>query len=334
MLSFLQFSFAILVIMLHCSRLFQNDAYHFIQKSLFSRMAVPFFLICSSFFVRAKTSQDPQYQKTYIKNYTKNYLLWSIIYIPYGFLYFTSVSLPAYMTPLGILVAIFYTGMCYHLWYPPAFLTGFYLVNRVRRVLNLKYTTFLFFVIYLIGSIETYSAFFKNTKIMSLYLRYTSIFFTSRNGLFYAPIFICLGYILYDHKGNILFTKNYFSKLLISFLCLCIEGLLLFPNQGFDKNFLFTLMPFSLFLFNWSIRTNIFRNKSFYKLKQLSTLYFFIHPVFIELISIPAVKEMVNPSAFGWVKLCFTLIGTHFSSVLILRLLQTDINEKYLKKYG
>ena len=328
MVSLLQFVFAILVIMLHSSRVFQNDAYHFIQKSIFSRMAVPFFVVCSSFFVRKKTSQNSTYQNKYLKNYVKTYLVWSAVFIPYGLFYFSSLSLPPVLIPLGLLVALLYTGICYHLWYIPAVLTGTYLVNRALRRVRFKYTIFLSLVLFAVGSIETYSAFFENTKLLSIYESYASVFFTSRNGLFFIPIFVCIGYLLYDYREHTTFTQHYLIKLLVAFLALCLEGFIIFPKQGIDKNFLFALIPFSMFLFNWAIRTELFRDKSFYKLKQLSTLYFFIHPIFIEIISIPALVSLFKVSYFGWIKFLFTLISTHLLSLVILKTIQVKRKEQ------
>ena len=262
MLSLIQFILAILVIMLHSTRIFQDEALHFIQKSIFSRMAVPFFLVCSSFFIRVKIAENSLYLKSYLQNYIKTYLIWSAIFIPYGLYYFHSLSLSPVLIPFGLLVALFYTGICYHLWYIPAFLSGFFLVNLIRKKVNLRWTFILFMGLFVIGSIETYSAFLENTRLLSIYSKYASIFFTSRNGLFFTPIFICVGYLLYDYRENPVFTKNYFIKLLISFFLLCIEGFIIFPNQGIDKNFLITLIPFFMFMFNWAIRTDIFFKKN------------------------------------------------------------------------
>lgn len=328
MISFLQLVFAILVIMLHSSRVFQNDAYHFIQKSIFSRMAVPFFVVSSAFFVRKKTSQDETYQNKYLKNSVKNYLVWSAVFIPYGLFYFSSLSLPPALIPLGLLVALLYTGICYHLWYIPAILTGSYLVNRALKRIKFTYTIFFSFILFTVGSIETYSAFLENTILISIYESYASVFYTSRNGLFFIPIFVCVGYLLYDYREHTAFTQHYLIKLLIAFLALCLEGFIIFPKQGIDKNFLFALIPFSMFLFNWAIRTDIFKYKTFYKLKQLSTLYFFIHPIFIEIISIPAIVSLFEVSHFGWIKFLFTLISTHLLSLVILKLIQIKKKEQ------
>lgn len=335
MISVLQFSFALLVIMLHSSRLFQNDILHFIQKSIFSRMAVPFFIVCSSFLVIVKTEQDLNYQKKYIQNYIKTYVMWSILFIPYGLFYFKSLSLNPVLIPIAILVAIFYTGICYHLWYIPAFLTGLYLVDTAKKKISLKWIIFICFILFTLGSIETYSGFLENTQLLSYYYRYASVFLTSRNGLFFTPIFICIGYLLFENKESNLFTRHTFIKLIISFAFVCIEGFIIFPNQGLDKNFLFTLIPFSMFLFNWAIRTDIFRNQNFGYFKKLSMYYFFLHPIFIELLSIPSIEEKFNPIYFGWIKFIFALIGTHCLSLLFIRLsqikLKGDLNKEKMR---
>ena len=50
LLSLFQYIASVLVIMVHCQRLFEHEALHFVQKSMFGRMAVPFFLNFFSLF--------------------------------------------------------------------------------------------------------------------------------------------------------------------------------------------------------------------------------------------------------------------------------------------
>lgn len=332
MVSFLQFSLAILVILFHCSRIFESDAIHFIQTNLFGRMAVPFFVVCSSFFIYLKTESNPNYQRNYIKRYIKMYLLWSIIFLPYGLAFFQSLSLPLYTLPIMLFAAIFYIGMCYHLWYLPAFLTGFYLVERAKEKFLFKYILLISFILYLIGSIETYSAYLENTRILSIYLDYSAIFYTSRNGLFFMPIFISIGYLLYAYRNHPFLNHYTFSKLLFSFLFLLIEGWFVFRNQGIDKNFLIMLAPFTFFLFNWAIRTDIFRNKSFNSLKDLSTMYFFLHPIFIEISRKLSSNLLFNAISIEWFEVIFTLVSTHVVAVLILYLRKLSISKAYEKE--
>lgn len=215
------------------------------------------------------------------------------------------------------------------------FFNGLISCRYRKEKISLKWIIFICFILFTLGSIETYSGFLENTQLLSYYYRYASVFLTSRNGLFFTPIFICIGYLLFENKESNLFTRHTFIKLIISFAFVCIEGFIIFPNQGLDKNFLFTLIPFSMFLFNWAIRTDIFRNQNFGYFKKLSMYYFFLHPIFIELLSIPSIEEKFNPIYFGWIKFIFALIGTHCLSLLFIRLsqikLKGDLNKEKMR---
>ena len=103
--------------MVHCQRLFEHEALHFIQKSMFGRMAVPFFLISSAYFFRVRWKQEPQDVKLtlYIKGILKAYGFWSLVYLPYALTYFQSLHWPLYLAQLAILAALFYIGMSYQL---------------------------------------------------------------------------------------------------------------------------------------------------------------------------------------------------------------------------
>ena len=123
LLSLFQYIASVLVIMVHCQRLFEHETLHFVQKSMFGRMAVPFFLISSAYFFRVRWKQEPQDVKLtlYIKGILKVYGFWSLVYLPYALTYFQSLHLPLYLAPLAILAARFYIGMSYQLWgtFPP-----------------------------------------------------------------------------------------------------------------------------------------------------------------------------------------------------------------------
>ena len=132
------------------------------------------------------------------------------------------------------------------------------------------------------GSIETYYAYFSNSWLTQSFDAYAKVFFTTRNGLFYTPIFVYLGYLLYDYRHFSLFRDNVGKKLFLSGLLLLLDGWIVFVHQGIDKNFFLALPLFALFLVNWVLRTRIGQKWRFYHLKELIVLYFFLHPIFIE----------------------------------------------------
>lgn len=331
MVSLLQFTFAVLIIAFHNQRIFPSDEWNFIQKNVISRLAVPFFIIASAFFVRWKTEQKKEFQQKYTKKYIKTYLIWSLIYLPYGWMFFSSLGFANALLPLGAIVALLYVGMCYHLWYLPAFLFGSFFINKFNKHVNLLMITLLAFSLFLVGSIETYQGYFANTWLTTSYESYARIFFTTRNGLFFTPVFVCLGYLLYDYRNHPFLIRHQARNISFSFLILCFEAWFIFKNPGVDKNFLIGLIPTTFFLFNWSMRTRILFNRDLHQLKKLSVLYFFIHPMFIEGLRLTNLHQSIEPYSYAWVSLIITLIGTHLMALCLLFL--QDKQEQILLRW-
>lgn len=170
------------------------------------------------------------------------------------------------------------------------------------------------------GCIETYSSYLKGSVLLELFQRYTEIFFTTRNGLFYMPIYICIGYILYDYR-NTKFLNNYFiQKWLIFFLLFLLEAAFIFNNQGIDKNFFFLLVPYTMFFFNYCIRSSCLQGKQFYKFKKLSENYYFIHSIFIEIFANYLLDKAFLKESFGIVLAFCTILSTHLTVVLLQKI--------------
>ncbi|MGT2826751.1 acyltransferase family protein [Streptococcus himalayensis] len=327
MISLFQYLFSIFVILVHSGRLVENELLHFTFKSVFARMAVPFFMICSSFFIRGYLTVHHRVG-IYIRHLVKTYLFWSLIYLPYACFYLQSLPLPSHhplIYLIGLVVALVYTGMCYQLWYIPAFLLGVWLVSQLLKFIGKIKTGILLFLLYLFGSIETYSAYLGHTPFFTAYQAYARILITSRNGIFYAPIFIFLGYLLYDFYQTNLFKNSYVWKVIACFALLCVEYILVFLRQGLDKNFFLGLPLFILFLFNAISRTSVFAKKDFSTLRKLSTLYFFIHPIFIEWTLFALRERSMSPAEKGSYLFFSSLICTHLVSTFMLKVKQWRI---------
>lgn len=280
-ISFFQYLFAIAVILVHSGRLTSYEPLHFGLKSMLGRLAVPFFIVCASFFLKHSLGNS-QKMKAYLVKIVKTYLFWSFVYLPYAWLFFSSLHLPIYLFPAGVFVALVYLGMCYQLWYIPAFLLGLFLVNQLVKRLGMVWTGLITFLLYCWGLIETYSAYLDTTSLLKGYQLYSNLFFTARNGLFYTPIFIYMGYYLYDHFHAQVFSIHRWQKLALAFGLLCLEGIIIFQHQGIDKNF-FLLLPFvTVYLVNACLRSSFLKSYDLQYLKQLSIALYFSHPIFIE----------------------------------------------------
>lgn len=280
-ISFFQYLFAIAVILVHSGRLTSYEPLHFGLKSMLGRLAVPFFIVCASFFLKQSLGNSKK-MKTYLAKIVKTYLFWSFVYLPYAWLFFSSLHLPIYLFPAGVLIALIYLGMCYQLWYIPAFLLGLFLVNQLVKHLGMVWTGFLALLLYCWGLIETYSAYLDTTSLLKGYQLYSNLFFTARNGLFYTPIFIYMGYYLYDHFHAQTFRIHRWQKLALAFGLLCLEGIIIFQHQGIDKNFFFLLPFVTVYLVNACLRSSFLKSYDLQYLKQMSIALYFSHPIFIE----------------------------------------------------
>ncbi len=280
-ISFFQYLFAIAVILVHSGRLTSYEPLHFGLKSMLGRLAVPFFIVCASFFLKQSLGNS-QKMKTYLTRIVKTYLFWSFVYLPYAWVFFSSLHLPVYLFPAGVLIALIYLGMCYQLWYIPAFLLGLFLVNQLVKRLGMVWTGFLALLLYCWGLIETYSAYLDTTSLLKGYQLYSNLFFTARNGLFYTPIFIYMGYYLYDHFHAQAFRIYRWQKLALAFGLLCLEGIIIFQHEGIDKNFFFLLPFVTVYLVNACLRSSFLKSYDLQYLKQMSIALYFSHPIFIE----------------------------------------------------
>ena len=280
-ISFFQYLFAIAVILVHSGRLTSYEPLHFGLKSMLGRLAVPFFIVCASFFLKQSLGNS-QKMKAYLVKIVKTYLFWSFVYLPYAWLFFSSLRLPVYLFPAGVLIALIYLGMCYQLWYIPAFLLGLFLVNQLGKHLGMVWTGLITFLLYCWGLIETYSAYLDTTSLLKGYQLYSNLFFTARNGLFYTPIFIYMGYYLYDHFHAQAFRIYRWQKLALAFGLLCLEGIIIFQHEGIDKNFFFLLPFVTVYLVNACLRSSFLKSYDLQYLKQMSIALYFSHPIFIE----------------------------------------------------
>lgn len=326
-ISFFQYLFAIAVILVHSGRLTSYEPLHFGLKSMLGRLAVPFFIVCASFFLKHSLGNS-QKMKAYLVKIVKTYLFWSFVYLPYAWLFFSSLRLPVYLFPAGVLIALIYLGMCYQLWYIPAFLLGLFLVNQLVKHLGMVWTGLITLLLYCWGLIETYSAYLDTTSLLKGYQLYSNLFFTARNGLFYTPIFIYMGYYLYDHFHAQVFSIHRWQKLALAFGLLCLEGIIIFQHEGIDKNFFFLLPFVTVYLVNACLRSSFLKSYDLQYLKQMSIALYFSHPIFIELARYGFSSLPLSYPDRGKLIFVTALFGSHLFGLAMLWLQDKKKNQK------
>ena len=201
-IDFVKWIMACAIVLLHLP--FDNLWISIIQQYI-SRLGVPIFFAFSGFFCYANLEANTKrnVMKKYISRIGKLYLFWGGIYFP--LLYFSGdYSLK------NLLKEYLFCAPAY-LWYLPAVLIG--CISLIFFYKNIKsFCAFMFLsgVLYIIGTLgNSYQYIFQS----SIWSEYSSVFITTRNGIFFAPLFIGIGALCYKMKK--VFTDA--SKLIVCF---------------------------------------------------------------------------------------------------------------------
>lgn len=333
-LDILKYISAILILVLHL-RPFQNfsNELDLAFNNIVTRVCVPIFFVITGYFVAKKEVDNPDYIRKYVKNTIPMYLGWSLIYIPITIgtiiQYLPSVTLPdmsmsiyvmiplcIISLPLIVLIALFYTGVYYHLWYFPAIILSLIFLAKWKKKWNIKYLLMMSFVLLLFGATETYYGVLP-LSIKQLVTYYFNIFFTTRNFLFFGLFYVVLGFYMGLREN--LYSKYCFEKLVVCFFMLIFEAIILHDFDRLDSNILLSCIPLTYYLFisviNMPKQSKLKINFSF---RDYSKYYYLIHPMVIFILSCLGVIEY-HPL----IQIVFVLSITHLISMVIIKIKKT-----------
>lgn len=274
---------ALMVVAIHTSPLESvNKLVDFILTRELARIAVPLFFMITGYFTL-------QSSKLFfgIKKLLSMYLGVTILYLPvqiYRYLPLDQVSV--YEVIKNVLKAFFFDGTYYHLWYMPAVIEGLLIVYFLQK-LGRKTALLITSVLYVIGLLgDSYYGFISQFSIFRNTYDWIFRYMThTRNGIFFAPIFLLLGFEL--SRVHI----NQKSKALRCFLLwvflLIMEGLLLHFAGWQKHDSMYISLPFCmffLFLYLTADRNNTYVSFLSDKWKNGPMLLYFIHPYSILII--------------------------------------------------
>ncbi len=234
---------AFMVIAIHTSPFLSwNETLDFLITFDICRLAVPFFLTCTGFFVLGPFYESKKSASLWrsLRKLLILYGLATILYLPVN-LY--AGNLP---TSLGeLLRMIFFDGTFYQLWYLPTTIVGLVLTGFLLRCCSLRTTGILVGVLYVIGLFgdSYYGLTAYIPGLQSLYDLSFQISSYTRNGILFAPAFLWLGaWIHQGHQSKALGISFVFSLLL-----LLVEGYLTWRFDLQRHNSFYILLPLCTF---------------------------------------------------------------------------------------
>lgn len=298
----IRFLFSFLILAIHISPFEDiSPLFDFFFTRVLGRLAVPFFLMITAYFLLDKSLENVSVLKRYTKRIIKIYLFCILLYFPISIYKgdFKEIHL------LSILKDIFVDGTMYHLWYFPALIFGLWMVYFLLKLFGSNKAFFISILLYIIGLFgdSYYGVALLNPFFSFLYDILFTIFDYTRNGLFFVPLFLVLGYMVKCGKNK---PISSFCYSCIFFLFMTIEAFLLhhFLIQRHDSMYIF--LPFVLyFLFSFLIQNTNFSNKKF---RKMATIIYIFHPFFI--VFIRFVSKFLHLEGF--------LVQNHFIFYLVV----------------
>lgn len=272
---------AFLVVAIHTYPLSSfNSEVDFVFTRILARMAVPFFLMVSGYFLLPQYlfehARDYQPFFSFLKKTLILYLTAIVIYLPANIYagHFQEINL------LDIFRIILFDGTFYHLWYLPASMLGILLIIMMSRKLPLGILTGFTVALYGIGLLgdSYYGLTAYRPPVRAAYDLVFQLSSYSRNGLFYAPVFLLIGAWLKVKHSN---TTN--ASLLMGFLIsatfMVIEGLALHHLNVQRHDSMYLTLPLCMhFLFQLLLSV---KSQPAKRLRTISTWIYLIHPLCI-----------------------------------------------------
>lgn len=226
--NFMKFIGAFLVIVIHTHPFFNISwGLNFFFVNVLARIAVPFYLVTSGFFLYSKVAhlnekRNKEKIMRYLLKLLKLYVLWSGVYL--------IINLPAYFSNKSLLTGIIhvirnflFTSIDVHLWYLLATAVGVYIAVIVLKKLGWTGLVSISLICSLLLLVtQTYSGLISETIIGTGISLYERIFGTIANSFIMAVPFLTLGMVIcrYEWMNQLKHSRCW---CIVAFMAMIVE---------------------------------------------------------------------------------------------------------------
>lgn len=314
---------AFLVVAIHTSPLESfSGNWDFFLTRVIARLAVPFFFMVTGQFV---LSGQEKFPRPYIKKILVLYGISILFYVPVG------IYAGHYqgLTVLACIKMLLFEGTFYHLWYFPALILGIGVAGLLLRYCSGSMALVFTGILYVLGLFgDSYWGFIENIPVVSfVYEGIFTVFGYTRNGLFFAPLFLVLGVLLGEEysgkqrRGQVQVQEGSGIRpglgLAIGAAALTAEAFLLkyFELQRHDSMYL-ALPVCMVFLYRLLLELKV---RPLPGLRLVSTWIYILHPGVLVAVralgkAVPAMKDLLKNSLAVYLLVC---VGSGAAALLI-----------------
>lgn len=259
---------AVLVVCIHTSPLGSfTQAGDFWLTRVLARVAVPFFLMVSGYFLARDCGGG---FARFLKKALLTYGAAVLLYLPLNWY-------NGGYAPLEWVKKLLLDGTLYHLWYFPAVILGVLIARCLAKLSPAAWTIAGLLYLIGLGGDSYYGLISKFPVLPSLYGGIFTLFDYTRNGLFFAPLFLLLG-----AEGAQWNWRVSIAGFLLSLAGMSAEGFLLRGLEWQRHDSMYLFLPLCMvFLFSLLLSANCGQDK---RARRLSMLVYLLHPWCIVLV--------------------------------------------------
>lgn len=284
----LKFIAAVFVMLIHTS-IFSNENTLLWQFDAFLRLAIPFFAVCTGYFLAIKGTSNNYLSnvKPIVKQLFKLvriYILWTVIYLFVLIPKWIETGWFSLMAFVDWGISIFTSGSYFHLWYLLYLIYALLIIMVLFRFLPIKKYPIFITILYAIEVMQYgYRKFLPES--LSLIARIFDILPCLSSATRILP-FVMLGIYISKQKEESIYKL--ITKFGVSFILLVIERNFLLNSGQISVSYIMFTLPTSYYaaLIAFKSRKLSYVDMDLSVLGKMSTYMYLVHPLVNEIIAI------------------------------------------------
>lgn len=324
-IDFIKYIASVLVIIIH-THPFMNicSSLEFISVNIISRMAVPFFAICTGYFLSSKY-KSVNNQCSWLLHWKKMiiiYFIWTVVYLIRLIPNWISSGWFSIYAFIDYAIATLFSGSYYHLWYILSVIYAIPLFIVCLKKLDKKSIICLSIILWGIKALS-YGYFQWLPQSIIIIFNFLEKISGLRDAVLCILPLMLLGNCIKNQKvkSNIFYIVGLIASSLIYFAEIFVLKYL--GQEHFS--FIFSIFFVSFFLFNILLKLNInIKSNISYLLGKASMIIYLIHPLIIDFVKLITSDNLI---LFVMVVIFSTIFGVVY---VILIQNKSSLKKKYL----
>lgn len=280
----IKFIYAICIVGIHTEPFVNiNNAVNFIFSNIIFRLAVPFFVVCSGYFIGRRSDYkkdmvlpNKQYFVAQVLKLIKLYALWSFIYLGISIINWIEIKWFSLFSFIDFGIACFTKGSYYHLWYLLSMIYALPIVYFILKIFNIKWIKVVTVILYAI-QLLCYSYHFLLPEGLSFIKTIYDYISGPVDGLTRMVPFLLTGIIIVREKES----RSDIRAFVCCFISLIIEVYTLISLKQSSVSYVFFTLPVAYYFFKVVLQLEKKIQIKSYKLFKSSTFIYCVHPLVI-----------------------------------------------------